>query len=386
MKIKIGSILIFFGLVLLFLLIASSCKQELPPSATGDPVFTLKATFDGTELDRYAGEGDDIMDADLRRDELDVNEFVGTLKAANCMDCPGQFRVVLRDHKASETGDPVDLDSAFMLGAYAYRGNSIAATASEGSAFRFSGFSGGTPPFDYEWEFGDGHTSTDAQPVHVYAQSGDYEVVLKLTDDNGCADVTSHKISTGEKYEDCRVSFDYKALGNGAVDFWVTETWPSNQIVSGLWNFGPGLFAPATLDTGHFLFHFQGPGIYPVSLLAINDEGCLAYDSQNIYTETSPSCASRIEYAVIPKDLETSTVYIEWISEDGTSYTSHDPIRGQPTTSTFILLDAVPYGPDADGQATMKLTLRFDCLLYNLDDPDDFVEVKGGEAVMAVGR
>jgi PKD repeat protein len=49
----------------------------------------------------------------------------------------------------------------------------------------FPTVSGGFTPYSYEWDFGDGGTSTDAQPSHVYKSDGKYTVSLKVTDDRG---------------------------------------------------------------------------------------------------------------------------------------------------------------------------------------------------------
>ncbi len=42
--------------------------------------------------------------------------------------------------------------------------------------------SGGTDPYTYEWDFGDGKTSTEANPSHKYENSGKYTVTLTVTD------------------------------------------------------------------------------------------------------------------------------------------------------------------------------------------------------------
>jgi PKD repeat protein len=44
---------------------------------------------------------------------------------------------------------------------------------------------GGFTPYSYEWDFGDGSTSTDERPIHAYKAEGSYTVVLKITDDRG---------------------------------------------------------------------------------------------------------------------------------------------------------------------------------------------------------
>jgi hypothetical protein len=45
--------------------------------------------------------------------------------------------------------------------------------------------SGGFSPYSYEWNFGDGQTSTDDSPAHAYRKHGTYTVSLKVTDDRG---------------------------------------------------------------------------------------------------------------------------------------------------------------------------------------------------------
>lgn len=44
---------------------------------------------------------------------------------------------------------------------------------------------GGAPPYTYRWDFGDGQTSNQHDPVHLYAIPGSYRVVLTVTDKTG---------------------------------------------------------------------------------------------------------------------------------------------------------------------------------------------------------
>ncbi len=50
----------------------------------------------------------------------------------------------------------------------------------------------------YLWDFGDGSTSTDENPSHLYATPGDYTVTLVAYSANGCTDTLSQTIHIGE--------------------------------------------------------------------------------------------------------------------------------------------------------------------------------------------
>ncbi|MBA7527912.1 hypothetical protein ES705_20092 [subsurface metagenome] len=52
---------------------------------------------------------------------------------------------------------------------------------------------GGFSPYSYEWDFGDGETSTSAYPVHAYKVAGSYTVALKVTDDRGNTDIRTRE-------------------------------------------------------------------------------------------------------------------------------------------------------------------------------------------------
>ncbi len=48
---------------------------------------------------------------------------------------------------------------------------------------------------NYSWDFGDGGSSTEVDPVHTYAAEGDYDVTLVAMDDNGNMDMVTKTVS-----------------------------------------------------------------------------------------------------------------------------------------------------------------------------------------------
>ena len=67
-----------------------------------------------------------------------------------------------------------------------------------GRAIEFFGdATGGIPPYSWHWDFGDGNTSIEQNPTHVYNTTGSFTVTLTVTDnyDNGGNDTTTATIT-----------------------------------------------------------------------------------------------------------------------------------------------------------------------------------------------
>lgn len=71
---------------------------------------------------------------------------------------------------------------------------------------------GGFAPYSYEWDFGDGNTSTGEMPTHAYKSEGSYTVILKVTDDKGYTD--------SQKRDDYIVVLPGWSAGNVASSAW----------------------------------------------------------------------------------------------------------------------------------------------------------------------
>lgn len=66
----------------------------------------------------------------------------------------------------------------------------------------------------YEWDFGDGNTSTDISPVHKYASEGDYDVTLTTTNNNSCSAETTNQISVSTDIEETDVVSPFAVFPN----------------------------------------------------------------------------------------------------------------------------------------------------------------------------
>lgn len=53
----------------------------------------------------------------------------------------------------------------------------------------------GTSPFEFEWDFGDGTSSFDPYPTHVYGASGPYTLCLTLSDAASCSSIYCDEVS-----------------------------------------------------------------------------------------------------------------------------------------------------------------------------------------------
>jgi len=58
--------------------------------------------------------------------------------------------------------------------------------------------SGGDGNYQFVWNFGDGTSSTEPFPTHVYAQTGPYTLCLTMTDGSGCSDTYCQDVSVDE--------------------------------------------------------------------------------------------------------------------------------------------------------------------------------------------
>lgn len=124
----------------------------------------------------------------------------------------------------------------------------------------------------YLWDFGDGNTSTLKDPTHVYLDTGNYEVSLKVTGYGVEKKVTNIiDIIPPPPTAGFNVSADMIIVGET-----ITFTGATEWIETYSWDFGDGnVFSAQTVE-----FSFPSSGFYDVSLTVTNETGSNTFSRQ----------------------------------------------------------------------------------------------------------
>ncbi len=122
----------------------------------------------------------------------------------------------------------------------------------------------------WNWNFGDGGTSTQQNPSHTYNTLGNYTVTLIITGANGCGD-------TVVKPQFIRVQAPTVNINGlpaeGCVPFTISPTstvTAVDGVASYLWNFGDG-FTSTAITPSHT---YTAQGNYTVKLFITTIDGC----------------------------------------------------------------------------------------------------------------
>ncbi|MCB9245114.1 MAG: PKD domain-containing protein [Flavobacteriales bacterium] len=120
----------------------------------------------------------------------------------------------------------------------------------------------------YKWYFGDGDSSSNPDPSHVYTTAGTYTVTLVAWSDNGCRAQLSSTITINPNPV---ANFTFSNVCQNEV-FRATDasTVASGNIASWFWTFGDGSTSTAQNPT----HRYSASGTYNVSLTVTTNSGC----------------------------------------------------------------------------------------------------------------
>jgi len=126
----------------------------------------------------------------------------------------------------------------------------------------------------YEWDFGDGSTSTEQSPTHQYMDNGTYTVSLKIRDNDGATDTKTSHILVKNIMPATNFVYTPKSPVkiSTVLNFNDSSTDSDGSIVNWTWDFGDGIITYGN-QTGHI---YTNAGIYVVTLTVEDDDGELS--------------------------------------------------------------------------------------------------------------
>lgn len=204
----------------------------------------------------------------------------------------------------------------------------------------------------YQWDFGDGGTSTDQNPQHTYTETGYYNVSFSATSSNGCMGRTSRPRYirmvagieanfTSTPPAECKppfkVNFTNESSGPGTLTY--------------QWEFGNGNTS-ADKDPGNVTYNSNGD--YHVKLIATSSYGCIATVDSTIPVSTYATAMDVPDSACVNKDVvfqnasAPGAVFTLWDFGDGTQSTDLSPVKTFTAVDSYTVKLISKYADCAD--------------------------------------
>lgn len=205
----------------------------------------------------------------------------------------GPFLVCLTITDSAQGCTDTYCDSLFLNNGSGCQAFFTASTNPVGNTVSFT--NGSTPAnATYLWNFGDGTTSTLANPTHTYANPGVYTVCLTVSSGFlGCSDTYCGVVTVGSG-SNCQASFTWVADSTGGVQFTNTSTGnPTNYT----WTFSNG----TTSSLQNPYVQFSSPGWYGVCLSIWTVNGtCQSTWCDSVYVNTTSGGGCSSNFAIYP--------------------------------------------------------------------------------------
>jgi PKD repeat protein len=216
------------------------------------------------------------------------------------------------------------------------------------------------PLANYHWDFGDGNTSNLTNPVHSYANPGDYTVTLSGTSADGYCSATYSKIVHINSPPVAGFALDPQI---GCVPLDVQFTNQSTGYAYSYWDFGDGNTSTAI----HPQHTYTTEGTYIVRLIVQGINGCSDTIAQYVnvnpvpvadfsYQPTGTICGPDIEAQFT--NLSTGAVGYQWSFGDGGSSTLVTPSYDYLTAGTFTIQLVASNQFGCTDTATQQITVH----------------------------
>jgi PKD repeat protein len=211
----------------------------------------------------------------------------------------------------------------------------------------------------YEWDFGDGSTSTDSLPLKIYTTVGKYSVRLITTSDKGCKDTMIQ--SAVDVVGRPKAGFNStNVCAQNTTQF--TNTSVTTGGITYAWYFGDGAISG---DKNPAHVYAKG-GQYKVRLILTNGNGCQDSSIQTINVNYKPnaaftsgkSCAGDPVSFTNNSTIDGGSISQNfWSFGDGSNSTDQNPVHTYAAPGTFTVTLITTGDKGCSDTATQKVVV-----------------------------
>lgn len=155
--------------------------------------------------------------------------------------------------------------------AFTYTGSSCLGDA---TTFSDASTAPGLTISTWAWDFGDGQTSTQQNPTHTYATSGDYPVKLTITNSGGCSSTSSMQTVHISAKPVAAFTYSTPACAGQPVTLTDQSTTADGTIAQWIWNYGDNTTTETKTVNTPFTHTYTNAGTYTVTLQVVSASGC----------------------------------------------------------------------------------------------------------------
>ncbi len=150
----------------------------------------------------------------------------------------------------------------------------------------------------FEWDFGDGDTSMQTNPIHQFTDTGRYVIILKAYSPKGCTDTIIRKIVISP-FPVTRFSYNLTCLGK--TTFFIDSTVAFNdRIFKWSWDFGDSTFSNLRNPSKKY---FKDSS-YNVKLTTTNLAGCSGTLTKTVVVHPQPKANFTFVNTCLEKAIE----------------------------------------------------------------------------------
>ncbi len=227
----------------------------------------------------------------------------------------------------------------------------------------------------YAWDFGDGNTSSEADPTHTFDSIGTYEVVLTVTDDEGLTGtdtITIQVTEEGGNQAPIAVATANPTEGEAplAVIFNGAASSDDLAIVTYFWDFGDDSRTSTQVNP---VLTYEIPGTYEVSLTVTDSDGLTSTDTviivvsdgvENLAPEAVISATPQSGNAPLEVSFtgsgstdDVEIISYDWDFGDGNNSTEADPSHTYSEAGNYIAELTVTDGEGLTDTATVSINV-----------------------------